>query len=256
MFSLSCDKHKKMRRSLVFLLLLQTLLCHAQAGQKKWLRAFRITDYMVQLNDTTVIVQVHPADGTVLEEKQMGLMRGIWQEQKTDTVEKGYGKLYLIKGDYYYFSISHNHSGSPLRAGDLLYALVPASAECTGLLPGLALHCITLTDVYEQPFFDSLRILQEWPASAESAALDTMLKDIRFTANYFLKNQPAMNVMISNGPYKGEKVLEVMLKADEAELKEFIGYMIARPRIYAGHTWKVSEIYATWLTNGAPRVIR
>ncbi len=245
-----------MKRILLFALCFNFTVSNAQTDPLKWLRAFRITDYMVQLNDSTVVVQILPGDGTQLQEKQIGLARGIYQTQASDTVAKGYGRLQLIKGDYYYFAISHSESKVPIHGGDLLYTLVPQSPDSKGSLPRIALHRIVLNDVYDHPFYDSLRILNYWSDANEAKALDTMVKDIRFTADYFLKNQPAMNADITTGPYKGKKVLNVMLLADVNELKEFIGYIIARPRIYAGRNWKISEIYATWLVAGAPRVIK
>lgn len=228
----------------------------AQQQDSVWLRSFRITDYLVSLNDSTVVVQIHPADGVLLKEKQLGMARGVFREQSSDTVAKGYGRLQLIKGDYYYFSIGHNTSKTAILPGDLLYTFVPATPNCSGSIPRLALHSIVLTDVYDQPFYDSLRIFEGWDIAQETRALDTMLKDIRFTAGYFLQNQPSMNVKVSSGPFLGEKVLEVMQKATVADLKDFIGYMIARPRIYAGRVWKLSEIFATWVVNGAPAVVK
>lgn len=245
-----------MRRFILFLLIVISTNANAQGDPQKWLRAFRITDYMVKLNDSTMLVQIIPGDGVQILEKQYGRMQGVYHDGPADTVSKGFGRCQLIKGDYYYFAIGRNESKLPILAGDLLYTVVPKSPDCSGSLPGIALHRIVLNDVYDHPFYDSLRILNYWSDANEAKALDTMVKDIRFTADYFLKNQPAMNAEITSGPYKGKKVLDVMLLADVAELKEFIGYIIARPRIYAGRNWKISEIYATWLVAGAPRVIK
>ena len=245
-----------MRRYLLSVLLLHSVFVHAQGEPAKWLRAFHITDYMVKLNDSTMLVQIIPGDGVQILDKQYGTVRGVYHDGPADTVSKGFGRCQLIKGDYYYFAIGHNESKLPILAGDLLYTVVPKSPDCSGSLPGIALHRIVLTDVYDQPFYDSLRILENWTDANEANALDTMVRDIRFTADYFLKNQSSMNVDVTTGPYKGTKVLNVMLTATKNDITDFLGYIIARPRIYAGRTWKMSEIFATWVVNGAPGVVK
>ena len=83
-----------------------------------------------------------------------------------------------------------------------------------------------------------------------------MIIDIKFTGNYFINNDPSMNVFINGGDYKGKKVLDVMTQCGPADIENFIDYMIARPRLYAGKEWKISEIFATWLSEGAPTVIK
>ena len=52
--------------------------------------------------------------------------------------------------------------------------------------------------------------------------------------------------------YKGKKVLSVMIACKSSYVKDFMSYIIARPRLYAGKKWKISEIFATWLVEGAP----
>jgi hypothetical protein len=65
-----------------------------------------------------------------------------------------------------------------------------------------------------------------------------------------------MNVNIQSGKFEGKPVLNVMTASTQQDVIDFFEYMIARPNLYAGHEWKVSEIFATWLTGGAPTVIK
>ena len=39
-------------------------------------------------------------------------------------------------------------------------------------------------------------------------------------------------------------------------LKDFINYVIARPRLDPGRKWKVSEVFATWILEDAPVIIQ
>ena len=46
-----------------------------------------------------------------------------------------------------------------------------------------------------------------------------------------------------------------MLFAKRSELELFLKYIIARPKNYAGNSWKISEIFATWIDGGTPTVV-
>jgi len=227
----------------------------AQNDTTKWLRAFPITDYMVDLNDSVKIVQLEMPDGLIIKEKQLGMAWGVYEHSKADAVEKGYGRCNLIKGNYYYFTIGNNKSGLLLKKGDLVYTMMDKTPIFYGRIPKLAGHFIRLLNVYETTLFDRYLIFSNWTATNEKNILDSMVADIRFTGKYFLENNPSMDVPIKNGDYKGKTVLHFMIEATTTDVNKFLDYMIARPRLYAGREWKISEIFATWLSEGAPTVV-
>jgi len=245
-----------MRNFSIFLLLGAHINGFAQADTSKWLRAFPITDYILDLNDSVKVVQVQLPDGHSLKEKQLGLVWGMYNGSKEETVEKGYGKCHLIKADYYYFSIGNNKSGLALKKGDLLYVLMEKTTIHYGFIPKIAAHFIRLQDVYEAPFFDRYTVFAYWDAASEKKTIDSMVADIRFTGQYFLENNPSIDKPINSGDYKGRKTLYVMAECQPADLVKFLDYLLARPRLYAGRDWKLSEIFATWLSEGAPTVIK
>lgn len=245
-----------MRKIFIATLLLFSLHCFSQNDSTKWLRAFPVTDYMVDLNDSVKLVQIHLHDGLSLKEKQLGVLYGIYNSSKDDAVQKGYGRCQLIKGDYYYFSIGNNKSGKVIQPGDLLYASAKPTGIYFGLLPKLASHYIQLDDVYDNALYDRYSIFLQWEEPDEMKALDSIRADIKFTGNYFQKNDPSVDKLISSGPFKGKKTLEVMINCRKEDIRNFFEYILARPRLYAGKEWKVSEIFATWLSEGAPMVIK
>src|SRR5690242_7810714 len=110
-----------MRKIILPLLLLVARSSFAQEEDNKLIWAFPITDYIVDLNDSTKVVQVQLPDGFPVREKQFAIIKGVYIDSHSDTSEKGYGRCQLIKSDYYYFSIGNNKSGIPLKKGDLLY---------------------------------------------------------------------------------------------------------------------------------------
>lgn len=243
-------------RFLPIILLLVTGKLLAQPDTSKSLRAFPITNYMVDASDSVKIVQLHLYDGTTVSEKQIGMLRGVFKSEKSDTTVIGYGRCNLIKGDYYYFTINYKKSGLLPKEGDLLYTMVKKPASYNGQVLKLAAHFIGLQNVYEQNLYDRYSIFQKWTKQDEEALLDSAINDIHFTGKYFLENNPAMNIAIIGGKYDGKKVLDIMIISTKKELTDFFDYMIVRPRLYAGREWKVSEIFATWLSLGSTTPIK
>jgi hypothetical protein len=228
---------------------------YANSQQEKGLRAFPITSYIIDLTDSTKLVQIEMPDGIKLKEKQPGLLRGVYTDKHSDTVQKGFGRCYLIKENFYYFSIFTSGT-EPIKEGDLLYTIMDKTEIFEGQIPQLASHFIRLQSVYEEPLYDRYLIFNKWTESDEKALIDSMVKDIKFTGNYFLENDPSMNIVIEKGTFKGRKVLQLMAECRISYLVDFFDYIISRPRLYAGKNWKISEIFATWLTEGAPSVIK
>lgn len=243
-----------MRTYCLLSLLLIQIVCFSQ--ETKQIRAFPITAYVVDLDDSLKIVQVHLEDSTLIKEKQVGIVRGSYRDSHGDTLIIGAGRCNLIKSVYYYFAINIKKSGIKPKENDLLYTNVTRTNAYDGRFLKLAAHFIELQNVYEAAIYDRYGIFNKWTAGDESRAMDSIVTDIRFTGDYFLKNSPTMNETIKNGKYKDRQVLNVMIGCNVADVMDFLDYMIARPRLYAGNRWKISEIFATWLTSGAPTVIR
>lgn len=245
-----------MQKITLLILIILSQTGAAQTGPGKWIRAFPITNYTVDLNDSTKLVQVQMPAGLSIADRQLGLLRGVYHESNIDTVQKGYGRCYLIKGDYYYFAIGHNTSGKAITEGDILYTFMDTTTIFYGQLPKLAAHYIELQDIYEKKLFDRYSIFNQWPPEDEKAAIDSMVKDIKFTGNYFIQNNSSMDKLITEGQFKSQKVLSVMANCQPAWVKDFIDYVIARPGLYAGKEWKTAEVFATWLAQGSPTVIK
>ncbi len=241
-----------MRKIVLFSALFLTVHAYAQTDTTKWLRAFPITDYIVTLNDSVKVVQLELPEGCVIKDKQLGLVYGVYNGSRDETVQKGYGKCHLIKSNYYYFTIGHSTSGLELKKGDLLYTFMDKPGIYDGFIPKIAAHFIRLENVYEKFFYDRYNIFLNWTENEEQMVLDSLVADINFTGNYFMENNPSMDKVIKSGVYEGKKTLSVMAGCKVGDIKKFLEFVIARPRSYAGKEWKVSEIFATWLVNGAP----
>ena len=245
-----------MNKLLVLLFFFFPLTSVGQTDTTKWVRAFPITDYMLDIGDSIKVVQINLPGGPKLVEKQVGLLKGIYRDKHADTVTIGAGRCNLIKGDYYYFTINYKKSGKLPQAGDLLHTLVDKKPIYYGNIAELASHFIGLKDLYDKSFYDRYTIFSNWSINNEEVLLDSMVADIHFGGNYFLTNDPSMNAKIESGKYKGKMVLNMMIACGKGDLTDFLEYMIARPRLYAGKEWKLCEVFATWLVSGAPGVVK
>lgn len=227
--------------------------CYAQIDTaNKILRAFPIADYIIDDNDSITIVQLEMPEQIKLNAKQFGLIYGVFNNSNEETIQKGYGQCHLIKGNYYYFGIKNNTSGLGHIKGDLLYTFMGKTNIYDGLMPKLAAHFIRLKDVYDQPFYDRYLIFQKWTENEERTSIESMVKDIQFTGQYFIKNEPAIDKDITTGKFAGITTLSVMKNCKKEDLINFLNYIIYKPRIYAGQELKISEIFATWISEGTP----
>ncbi|MBL0129874.1 MAG: hypothetical protein IPP43_01080 [Chitinophagaceae bacterium] len=243
-----------MRKMILLFLVFLSLSGFSQTDTSKWPRAFPITDYKVKLNDSITVVQIELPEGISIKDKQLGVIQGTYNTTKDEAVQKGYGRCHLIKGNYYYFTIGNNTSGLELKKGDLLYTFMDKTAIYYGRIPQLAAHFIELLTVYENSLYDPYTLFNQWERSAELSLVDSLVADIQFTGNYFMQQDPASDIMIMQGDYKGKSTFRMMIESNPEMVGKFLDYVLARPRLYAGRKWKISEIFATWLSEGAPVV--
>lgn len=228
----------------------------AQKDSAEKLVAFKITGYIKVLTDSSVAVQVFkPASfPAVIKDKQMGVLYHANKSgAQLDTAMIGWGRCSLIKSDYYYFGIRLQKM-QQASEGDIIYTKLKVPYVYDGLLLNLMNHAIQFTNVYGDNFINSNAIFTN-TKKEEGNILDSMLKDIQYTANAMFQQMPEQNQLIKDGIYKGQKLFTAMLFAKRNELELFLKYVMARPKNYAGNTWKISETFATWIAGGTPTVI-
>jgi hypothetical protein len=248
---------KKMRTIFTFLF---AVFCSnqgiAQKDSVEKIFAFKITGYIKSLTDSSTVVQViKPASLPVyIKEKQSGTLFHCYKKGTLlDTAMIGFGRCQLIKGEYYYFAITHSKIQQAAE-GDLLYVLLKLPVLYDGLLLKVMSHAILFSNVYNEPFMNSNAIFTNSQKN-ELDLLDSMVNDIHFTGGEMLKLMPEQNQVIKGGIYVGKKLFDAMQSVKRSELELFIKYITARPKNYAGSTWKISEIFATWMTSSTPRVV-
>ncbi|MFM6925257.1 MAG: hypothetical protein ACKOU7_07115 [Ferruginibacter sp.] len=228
----------------------------AQKDSAEKIIAFIITDYIMPLGDSSSAVQVYkPASFPVpIREKQLGVLYHSYKNGiKPDTAMIGWGRCNLIKGDYYYFGI-HLQKDQQATEGDLVYLKLKVPYVYDGLLLNVMNHAIEFTNVYGQSFLNRNDIFTN-SKKDELNILDSMVRDIQFTGGAMLQQMPEQNQLVTDGMYKGKKIFESMQAVKRSELELFLKYVAARPKNYAGNTWKISETFATWMAGGTPTII-
>ena len=232
-----------------------SLNCFPQKDSVDVMFAYRITDYTVALNDSVTIVQVNLPDAwpVAIRDKQIAILKHSYENGAIDTTIVGWGRCNLIKGNYYYFTI-HKYGTQEPKQGDLLYTKCKTLPYYKSVLFDINTHAINLTTVYEDQFYHAGELFQ-LDAQKEKILLDSMVADIRFTGTQMKKQMPGQNQLVVGGLFDGKKIFEAMETTSRKELEEFLKYIVARPVNYAGNTWKLSEIFATWIINKSPQAI-
>jgi hypothetical protein len=241
---------------LSILVLLSFLSSRAQQDSIKEVISLPITDYMQKISDSVLLVQVEMPGGLGLPLKQVGILHSIYRSREDDTASIGIVRCQLIKGNYYYFTVvPGTATGREARAGDLIRTQMRFPAIFHGQLFGLVRHSIYLQTVQEEALYSFEDIVINWDRQKEDSLIKKMVEDIQYTGREMLKQMPAQNTVIAEGLFKGKKLFDAMQQTDVNAMIEFLKYVNARPTKYAGHTWKISEIFATWMISGAPQVL-
>ncbi len=242
--------------SLLLCIIFSFNLLHAQKDSADKIFAFKITGYIKPLTDSTTAVQIlKPASLPVsILDKQLAVLNHCYKTGvKLDTAMIGWGRCNLIKGEYYYFGIRLKKL-QQASEGDLLYAKVKVPYVYDGLLLNVMNHAIGFTNVFGGNIVAANAVFTNTKKD-ELNLLDSMVSDIRFTGSEMLKQMPDYNKVIKGGIYDGKKLFDAMQAVKRNELELFLKYITARPENYAGNSWKISEIFATWMDGATPTVI-
>ena len=250
--------YKKMKHlSLIIYMLTATLLATAQKNSKKEVFAFIITDYIVTANDSMTIVQLQlPKQPNIsIDVNQVAILKHNYTNVKEDTARVGWGKCDLVKGTYRYFGIRlYKKINKPLQS-DIIYTAINYPAKYKGLIYGLVKNAVYINRVTGESFyaFNTPAVLNE---QTENNLIDSLVADIKYTATQMLQQNDGQDQPIKDGIFSGKKLFAAMQTATNNNVKDFIAYIIARPQIYAGNSWKMAEIFATWMTAGTPTVVK
>lgn len=235
-----------MRKIITILALLSISVGFSQ--EKEVLITLPITDYILE-EDSIVIVQVKAPAAYGLREKQLGLISRLENGNYKDI---SYSKCYLIKGDYYYFAFEKPSKGyiKP-EFGDLLFTNIKRNNFFEGFGYDLQKHNIRLVSIYDEEFYPAEEFLSFTP-QREKELINLFLEDIKFTGKSMEEQGDDQNYTITKGKFAGKNLFRAMMESSTSDVEKFLNYVQQNPSIYANQTFKISEIYATWLSRGNP----
>lgn len=243
------------RYCITLLLSFFSLVLLAQQSGSKEIFAFKITSYIVRLNDSLTTVQVQLPDGNFnIPKDQMGLLKPNYSNTK-DTAIIGWGRCQLIKFDYNYFGIHLYNKDRLPKENDLIYTFFDYPANFKGRLYKLIKNAIYFDRVTEGAFY-SFGTAASLNETDENALIDSLVEDIRFTGKEMLKQNNGQDQLIEGGIFNGKKLFDAMQTITAKNVSDFLDYVIARPQKYAGNNWKISETFATWMISKTPTVIK
>ena len=227
----------------------------AQKSDSKEIFVFRITNYIVSLNDSLTTVQVQLPDGNFnIPKDQMGLLKPNYSNTK-DTAIIGWGRCQLIKFDYNYFGIHLYNKDRLPKENDLIYTFFEYPTNYKGRIYKLIKNAIYFDRVTEGSFFE-FGTAASLTEKEENFLIDSLVEDIKFTGREMLKQNNGQDQLIDGGIFSGKKLFDAMQTITAEHVAQFLDYVIARPQKYAGNNWKISETFATWMISKTPTVIK
>jgi len=140
----------------------------------------------------------------------------------------------------------------PCKPGDLieLNCLVPARERT--ILWRLAQYDIRLRNEWsEHRYYNFETLVNEDSPAATAAMLAEMIARIRRSGREHADVAQLQGILAA-GRYKGRKVADIMVGATNDELGDFFRFVLSYPGKYMGHTWRIDEVFAVWVINGAP----
>lgn len=228
-----------------------------QSQSAKTVISLNITSDITKTNDSMSVVKIELPKNSVIriEMKQLGLLRHKFNDVVSfDTAAIGYGRCQMIYENRYYFKLRLNKNQYPTE-GDLLSLQVQLPDCYKGLLFDMSCKAIAFSSVEGNQFYDIEKPFSFKTAIEETEMLNKMVLDIRYTGKEMLKQMPNSNEVLKGGLYDGQKLFDKMQSMEVNDLIKFLKYIRARPSKYTGNNWKISEIFATWMTNETPTVI-
>jgi tetratricopeptide (TPR) repeat protein len=234
---------KQILMSIAFLCF--TLTAMAQTQAYTFLFPITYVDYDIALGQITV------AESFNLQVGQTGKVIGLYNSENVGRNTKlGDIKIKDLDGitvSFDYFS----DSDFEFFEGDLVAVQVELTKGLSDNLQfEMARLHIGLMDIQDEELNESELFATVYNETTEKEFFQKLLADIQFVATA-MREQMA-SPMLESGRYEDTDLFTAMENSTWQDVRSFLRYVQARPTKYQGSTWKISEIYATWLNSGSP----
>ncbi len=199
-------------------------------------------------------VKLSKPTGVDFRAEQLFICKGVYKTVDGDTATKGTGRVTQSADDHLTGFIKEQDTQAIPEEGDLCYFLIDAQTGRTDVFYKLARFAINFRSVADTILFAANESLAGWNADNTSRLLEKLTGDIQYTGTAMLEQQDGQDQVIKGGDFDGKTLFKAMEQAKAKEVMDFLEYVWARPIKYAGHTWNISEVFATWMTSGTPKI--
>jgi CHAT domain-containing protein len=245
--------------SLVFLLIIN-FSAKAQA-QKTVARSYNFKiDYVYYGKADSVYIVSYEGGQLGIKANQQGKVFGVYSTEKPNRSQKeiGYSTVVKVLGDTI---IAKTTLYKPTIADEKVMVNDYLSLEINlpqynynSLFHELALMQIMFLDNSRQRLYSLKQILTKDSKLLEDSIVNKSIADIKSIYDMVKDddNYKSLRVKMTDGRYKGRTVLDVMAKTNKTDIIGFLKFVKSYPGKYIGTSWKIGEVFATWVINNAP----
>lgn len=140
-------------------------------------------------------------------------------------------------------------AGSTVMKGDLVPLEVEKKVYNDSLLFfRLEDMQINLLQITEENLFPNG--MYAWNSAKEMEAVKMITEEIQYAGAFYMDKMK--DPFITSGPLAGKTAPQVLAAATEKQVIRFIKYIATHPREFIGNSFKVAEVYGTWVKAGEP----
>jgi hypothetical protein len=202
-----------------------------------------------QLSNNNWFVLLKKRKGVQPALNQTYVLRGVYRTALTDTATIGVGTVEAIQKNHI-SALCFPSNGVP-QDGDIAFMLIGGIKARKDIFFQLGRYHIELTTVTDSLLYEADEALQQWNLAKTNAVIKAIQKDLSFTVSAMREQRDNQDKTITTGRFKGRQVFDVMATASTTDIQQFLSFLYAYKHLYWGKQWKASEVYATWLMNGA-----
>lgn len=242
-------------RKILFVLLLPLCVNAQHPNTSRQLVALTITEIPDNIDSNKYYLIVDKPDAVKVKPNQTFLLQSTWKKEGDSVVATGAGTVSIINEKTLELTATIN-AGKKVEQGDVVLFLVPLVKPVKDtLFFKMARLGISFTSIDDIIFYDRSKLLDDSTAYPTEKILNDMAKDIQRTVNALIELKSPLDQEIKSGNYKGQMMFAVMQKASSDDVLQFMKYVHAKPDKYKARKWRVSETFATWVINGAPKAL-
>ena len=245
---------------LVLTLIILSISTKAQVA-KTVVRNFNFKiDYVYYGKADSVYLFIYEGGKLGVKVGQQGKVFGTYSSAKPNRSQKelGFSTIVKVMGDTIIAKTTlykPNIADERVMANDYLSLDINLPQNnCNSLFHELALMQITFLDNSRAKLYSLKQILTKDSKALEDSIINTGIVDIKSIYDMVKDDDKykSLKVKMTDGRYKERTVLDVMAKTTKADIIGFLKFVKSYPGKYIGTSWKLGEVFATWVINNAP----